>query len=229
MSEPMKDKMLFYESIAEEWDAKYNQDELGKRMRLVFRDLIHAEDVKGKRVLDAGAGTGHFSRVLAEWGADLTSLDMGEKLMAEIQKKCKTKPVVGSVLELPFPDRSFDAVVCTEVVEHTPDPKKAVQELCRVVAPGGVLALTTPNKVWQPAIAVATALKLRPYLGHENFTWFNDLAAWVPGAGLEIELHAGFNMLPHTIFCKPAFEFIDRIGPLHGCMINIAVRARRPR
>src|SRR5687767_2416445 len=133
-------KGMFYESFAREWDAHMNMPELEKRLRLVFGGLLEESDVRGKDVLDAGAGTGWFSRGLARWGGRVTSLDVGPELMDEVRKKCESRLVVGSVLELPFPDASFDAALCTEVIEHTTDPERAVSELCRVLRPGGVLA-----------------------------------------------------------------------------------------
>ena len=52
--------------------------------------------------------------------------------------------VVGSATDIPFPENSFDTVVSTEVLEHVPDPAKAIREMFRVVRPGGYVILTTP-------------------------------------------------------------------------------------
>jgi len=221
-------RAFFYESFAEEWDARMDRNEIEKRLRLVFSRLLRREDVRGKRVLDAGAGMGYFSRVLAEWGARLVALDMGPALLGKVRQKCAAQAVAGSALDLPFSDHSFDVVLCTEVIEHTTDPRRAVAELCRVSAPGCLLLLTTPNRLWRPAVVVATALRLRPYQGYENWVGYHQLAAWVGAAGMRVERQSGFNLLPHTFFCRPAFDFLDGIGFLHPLMINIALRARRP-
>ena len=53
--------------------------------------------------------------------------------------------VAGDVCALPFPDSSFDAAVCFEVIEHVADPAALVRELARVLRPGGTLAISTPN------------------------------------------------------------------------------------
>jgi SAM-dependent methyltransferase len=53
--------------------------------------------------------------------------------------------VVGSVLDLPFEDASFDGVMCTEVLEHVPDPSRALAEIRRVMRGGGLLYLTVPQ------------------------------------------------------------------------------------
>lgn len=231
MSERLPDddgKAFFYESFASEWDEQMDRHELGKRVRLAFGRLLREEDIRGKRVLDAGAGTGHFSKLLSERGAKLVSMDLGERLLARVREKCVTEVVVGSVLDLPFPAARFDLVFCTEVIEHTTDPGRAVAELSRVLAPGGRLVVTVPNRVWKPAVVVANALKLRPYKGHENWVGYGRLRAWIEAEGLQVESQEGFNLLPHTFFCRPAFDFLDRIALLHPFMINIAVVARRP-
>ncbi len=51
----------------------------------------------------------------------------------------------GSALQLPFRNASYDAVLCTEVLEHVPDPSRLLQEIARLLKPDGVLILTTPQ------------------------------------------------------------------------------------
>lgn len=221
-------KAFFYESFADEWDQRMARHELAKRLRLVFSRWLKEEDVRDRRVLDAGAGMGYFSRNLVRWGARVTAMDMGTALLGKVQEKCTVDAVVGSVLDLPFEDLSFDLVLCTEVIEHSTNPQRAVMELCRVTAAGGLLLLTTPNRLWRPALAVANALHLRPYQGYENWTGYRELANWVMAAGLRIEHQSGFNLLPHTFFCRCSFDVLDDITPLHPVMINTAIRARRP-
>ncbi|TPW19974.1 MAG: 2-polyprenyl-6-hydroxyphenyl methylase / 3-demethylubiquinone-9 3-methyltransferase [Elusimicrobia bacterium] len=222
------DKTRYFEGLAGTWDATLNQDEQGKRLRLAFGRLLAPESVRGRRVLDAGCGTGNFSQVLAGWGARLVSLDIGPSLAALARKKSGAPAVCADLMALPFPDGAFDLVFSTEAVEHTTEPRRAVDELARVVAPGGTLLLTTPNRLWRPAIVLATALGLRPYEGLENWVWPGDLERWLSEAGLKVEGRAGFNLLPHTVFCRPAFDWLDRLPGLRGLMINVWVRAVRP-
>ena len=51
---------------------------------------------------------------------------------------------MASAQELPFPDATFDKVVCTEVLEHVPDDKRALSEMVRVLKPGGLIAVSVP-------------------------------------------------------------------------------------
>ena len=219
--------MFFYESFADAWDSQMNQDELKKRLRLIFGQLLGESDVRGKRTLDAGAGTGHFSRALSQMGARLVSVDLGPALLGQVRRKTATQAVCASLIDLPFSSASFEDILCTEVIEHSSDPRAAVRELGRVTAPGGILALTVPNRFWRPAVVLANFLGVRPYEGHENWVSYPDLARWIAEAGFEIEKQSGFNLLPHTLFCRPSFEPLDRLSWLHPFMINIAVRARK--
>jgi ubiquinone/menaquinone biosynthesis C-methylase UbiE len=93
---------------------------------------------------------------------------LGEKLLAQVEKKCNSKRVVGSILEMPFPDAHFDIVVSSEVIEHTPNPEQAIKEIYRVLKPGGVMVLSTPNRFWIFSLRIAEIFKLRPYQGLEN-------------------------------------------------------------
>ncbi|MFA6317476.1 MAG: methyltransferase domain-containing protein [Elusimicrobiota bacterium] len=225
------DKSRFYESIAQDWDELMDKHELSKRLRLIFggeSPLLRAEDVAGLPVLDAGSGTGHFSKALMGLGGRLVSLDVGPGLLGVVRAKCPTRPVQGSLLNLPFSDKTFKAVLCTEVIEHTPDPRAAVKELCRVLAPGGVLVLTVPNKRLKFALAIADSLKLRPYGGLENWVGYSELQDWLKEEGVVVERRFGFNLLPHVFFCRPLFDRLDGLSLLHPLMVNIAVRCRKP-
>ena len=51
--------------------------------------------------------------------------------------------IVGDAQEMPFADATYSTILCTEVLEHIPDPQKAVDEMYRVLKPGGTLILTT--------------------------------------------------------------------------------------
>jgi ubiquinone/menaquinone biosynthesis C-methylase UbiE len=220
----------FYERFADEFDERMNRYEVTKRLRLVFDDALATENLSDRRFLDAGCGTGLFSRVAVDRGARVTSLDVGERLLAQVAKKTESERVVGDVANLPFPDADFDYVLCTEVIEHLIEPESAVIELARVLRPGGMLVLTTPNRVWYPAIRLATKLRLRPYDGIENWVQFGVLRGWLEREGVVLSQYRGFNAIP---FIHPALygpnDNLDRFGD--GApgrfMINIMAVGRK--
>ncbi len=132
-------KMFFYESIATSFDSLVNMYDTEKRVSVIFNELLPSK-IKGKKLLDAGCGTGWVSLEATKRGCLVTSLDLGPELLNEVKRKCETTRVIGSVLELPFPDNTFDLVVSTEVIEHVTSPTQAIKEMYRVLKPGGMLA-----------------------------------------------------------------------------------------
>ena len=103
----------------------------------------------GKKVLDAGCGTGYGSAVLAQRAASVTGLDIAPEAIAYARENYGASGalfVEGSCLAMPLPEAAFDLVVSFEVIEHLADWKAFLGECKRVLAPGGVLLLSTPNR-----------------------------------------------------------------------------------
>jgi ubiquinone/menaquinone biosynthesis C-methylase UbiE len=220
------DKMLFYNRFADQFDSKMNMYDTHRRLDVIFRELL-TEDIRDKHLLDAGSGTGWFSREAVLRGARVVSLDVGENLLAQVAKKCDSERIVGSVLDIPFPDESFDVIISTEVIEHTPDPKKAVQEMHRVLKKDGILILTVPNRIWHPAVIIANRLKLRPYEGYENWVGWFELRGWMKRTGFAIITMKGLHLFPFVFSMTNRFlSWVDSFGTSIGpVMLNICVKA----
>jgi ubiquinone/menaquinone biosynthesis C-methylase UbiE len=105
----------------------------------------HLGDLAGKRVLDAGCGKGRFARVLKEQEptCEIWGLDISEEMLRFVPEGIHTR--AGSMTELPFENGFFDAAYATESLEHAVEIEKAVSELCRVVKPGGRIAIIDKN------------------------------------------------------------------------------------
>jgi SAM-dependent methyltransferase len=225
------DRALFYERFAPVFDERMNRYEVEKRLRLIFDDALADLPLAGVDLLDAGCGTGLFSAEAVRRGAGVTSLDVGEQLLARVADKCDSRRVVGTVAALPFGDASFDVVICTEVIEHVENAAEGIAELVRVARPGGRIVLTTPNRVWQPAIWVATQLRLRPYEGMERWIAWRTLRARLVAAGAQVIAMRGFNAIP---FVHPAlYPLVDRLdrfgsGAWGRLMINMMAVATKP-
>jgi len=224
----MRDKRFFYDEFADTFDETMNRYDLAKRMRVIFKELL-PEDLQGKRLLDAGCGTGWFSREAARRGATVVSLDLGPRLLKHVQEKCNSANVAGDVLALPFKDDVFDVVISTEVIEHTVDPKGAIRSISRVLKTGGLFILTTPNRAWYFSVLLANALGLRRYAGYENWVGRRRLKEWLAECGCAIEAMKGFHLFPFIFsFTYPVLDYCDRFGAALGpSMLNVAVRARK--
>lgn len=103
----------------------------------------------GRRVLDAGCGTAYGTALLAAAGArEAVGVDRAADVVAAARGRvpADVRLVEGDLADLPFPDDSFDLVVCFEAIEHVDDPDRCLDELARVLAPGGLLAISSPNR-----------------------------------------------------------------------------------
>jgi len=111
-----------------------------------------ALDVRAKRILDLGCGDGEGSARLAKiTGANVVCADVSELAVAKCRDRgLEAHHVVLGESPLPFDTASFDLVYMTEVLEHLVDPDKAVDEVVRVLNPGGYLILSTPNLACLP-------------------------------------------------------------------------------
>ena len=112
----------------------------------------------GERVLDMGCGAGRHAFELYRRGADVVALDQNTSDLAEVAVMFEAMAAEGQVptgssaatvegdaLALPFDDGEFDRIIAAEILEHIPDDRTAMEELFRVLKPGGVLAVTVPR------------------------------------------------------------------------------------
>jgi SAM-dependent methyltransferase len=114
--------------------------------RTLFRRLLarHAGD-RDARVLDVGTSTGTNLRLLADMGyRDVTGLDMSPEAIRFCADKGLPPVREGSITAMPFADASFDVVLATDVVEHVDEDQRAVDEVARVLRPGGTALFTVP-------------------------------------------------------------------------------------
>jgi methionine biosynthesis protein MetW len=98
------------------------------------------------RCLDVGCGTGSsYARELGRRGATYLGVDVSETAVEAARAHGVDAEVIADAAQLPFPDQSFDLVLCVEVFEHLFAPDAAAREIQRVLKPGGRLVASTPN------------------------------------------------------------------------------------
>lgn len=107
---------------------------------------------KKGRVLDLGCGDGYLSSVLADQGWRVTALDLAVSRLAKIKSHHQgpgpldVSVICADLSALATASEFYDAVVASEVLEHIPVFRDALQEIYRVLVPGGIAVITVPHK-----------------------------------------------------------------------------------
>jgi ubiquinone/menaquinone biosynthesis C-methylase UbiE len=126
-------------------DEEHFPSSIDPRIYHVKLLIDHLGSLEGKRALDVGCGKGRFARIFQERypGAEIWGLDISEEMLKHVPAGIHTR--AGSMTALPFEDASFDAAYATESLEHAVEIDVAVGEICRVVKPGGRIAIIDKN------------------------------------------------------------------------------------
>ena len=137
----------YYESYWANGKNTFSGDKQGYAEN--FRRWMHAElnDLPPQSpILEVGCGDASFTKELARYSSDVTAIDISSAQIAENnQRFAGIKFLQHDVAEqFPFADATFEAIWCSEVLEHLFDPAFALREMHRIMKPGGRLLVTVP-------------------------------------------------------------------------------------
>lgn len=117
-----------------------------RRHEVVYTRL--ADRCTGRDVLEAGCGEGYGADVIADVAHRVIALDYDEATVAHVRTRYPRVDVRhGNLVALPLADGSVDVVVNFQVIEHLWDQPQFVTECLRVLRPGGLLLMSTPNRI----------------------------------------------------------------------------------
>jgi len=205
------DEIAKFEELASRWwdkESEFKPLHDINPLRVGFIDRY--AKLGGKRVLDIGCGGGILSESMAQRGAEVTGIDMGEAPLKVaklhgLESGIKVKYVRTTAEE--FAEQhpgEFDVVTCMEMLEHVPDPASVVLACRNLVKPGGQVFFSTinrnPKSYLFAILAAERLLKLVPAGTHDfnKFIQPAELAAWMRKAGLELNLTKGMTYNPLT-------------------------------
>ncbi len=188
----------------------------------------------GKKVLDLGCAGGFMAEAIARRGAKVTGIDPARHAIEAARGHARQEGLhiryeVGKGEALPYPDASFDAVVCVDVLEHVSDLQQVLNEVARVLEPGGLFLFDTINR--NPIARLATItmaenlLRLLPKGTHdpEMFIKPEELTEGLEKAGLVPGKMAGLG--PTGLTRRMDFKF----GVLPMKQVIYIGTARKPR
>ena len=179
----------------------------------LVRYRLAAQFAPGRRVLDVGSGEGYGTALIAAAGADsAVGIDLDEESVAHARARYGLTFQQGEATSLPFKDRSFDLLVCFEVIEHLDDDVAAVAEFRRVLAEDGLLMISTPNSA---EYLVENQFHKREY----SLDQFDALLAGHFEERLPLYQQ---NWLLSAVFDEPALSAVDESKRLELDVVKVA-------
>jgi len=103
-----------------------------RRAELILK-MVSSIARRGDLVLDVGCGDGYYLYHLHKMGYQSVGLDLSRKRVLRARERVKSSLIVGDAAKLPFKPEVFDVIICLEVLEHLPKPKKAVEEIHQIL------------------------------------------------------------------------------------------------
>ncbi|MBT6593231.1 bifunctional 2-polyprenyl-6-hydroxyphenol methylase/3-demethylubiquinol 3-O-methyltransferase UbiG [bacterium] len=187
--------------------------------------------VAEQKVLDVGCGGGILCEAMAQRGADVTGIDMGEAPLAvgklhkfESGVEVDYQKSTAEDFAQSHPEQ-FDIVTCLEMLEHVPDPGSVVRACAAMTKPGGTLFFSTinrnPKAYLLAIIGVEYVLRMLPKGTHEygKFIRPAELGQWIREAGLELDQMTGLTYNPITKTYRLTETDVD---------VNYMICARKP-
>jgi ubiquinone/menaquinone biosynthesis C-methylase UbiE len=139
-----------FDSLALDYVRGREQQFSFRSQKRIVMDMLAG--TKG-RLLEVGCGPAVMTPDLLAMGCEVQGIDMSQEMLRRAEQRMAGHPLekrcrfaLGDVERLQFPSGTFDAVVCMGVLEYLPRYGRALDEICRVLAPGGVAVLTLPNR-----------------------------------------------------------------------------------
>lgn len=170
----------------------------------------HAGGLEGKRIVDVGCGGGILSESMAEKGAQVTGIDMGEAPLSVARLHQIESGVEIDYRQMPAEELAeeeagtFDVVTCMEMLEHVPDPSSVIRACARLVRPGGHVIFSTlnrnPKSFLFAIVGAEYILNMLPKGTHEfsKFIRPSELTEWARHAGLDTQDLTGMSYNPFT-------------------------------
>lgn len=147
----MKEKTSTKENWENFWKEKQEIQEVYSNEDRIYLNLVQVADIKGKKILEVGAGSGRDSFQLAREMGVVYVLDYSPQALSIVKnlKLANDAPIhliQGDALQIPLPDASLDIVFHQGLMEHFKDPMPLLREHFRVLKPGGFLLVDVPQK-----------------------------------------------------------------------------------
>lgn len=208
----MHPAVTLHDRKAAEWDQLYALPSFRHRVAVIL-GLLEGSLNPGAAWLDAGCGSGFFTRQLASRGCAVTGLDASPAMIDAARRLTASGQfpfppqfeLVPTIEHLTAPAGTFAGILCSSLLEYLNDPAVTLREFARVLQPGGVLLLTVPNRtslarLTETAMFKATKILLpRPWPAYRSVSQHHyarqELTALLADTGFRAEAFDWFGAL----------------------------------
>ena len=144
---PLPEKVLIESAHSDSYYAPWLEDQRSKRIKMWEKRLrtLNRLSVNKGRLLDIGCAEGLFPEVAGKDGWDVTGTEISHFAAQYGKEKLGLNIIQGELIDMKFPDNTFDAVTMWHVLEHTRDPIAVLREIRRILKDNGVFILAIPN------------------------------------------------------------------------------------
>lgn len=196
--------------LAHEADMAY------RRRAEILLEYLELQD--GDRIIDLGCGMGFYLLALGKL-REQAQVGYDNDLHRLLQAKARNSKawiVNGRLEDIPISESGFDKVLLSEVLEHLPDDARALEEIHRILKPGGILSVSVPHVdypfLWDPIGRIRDNLGMKPLRsGPLVGIWTNHVRLYDPDALLDLLESAGFEvelLEEATHYCFPFSHFL---------------------
>jgi SAM-dependent methyltransferase len=193
-----------------------------RRMAMLQRVLEKHVPTGIERALDiggAGDKTGLSPFIRDTFKAHVYSVDLGDDVAAAKEAGIESRECNIDTEPIPYEDAWFDLVVFASVIEHLYNPHRALEEIARVLKPGGLLLVEAPN-------AVAFGRRLDALRGNNPFRWFNEYNAAKDKCYMEF-CSVFYTAEEVEALLAPDYEILERRYGLHTPRVGVAKKVLR--
>ncbi len=189
----------------------------------------------GARVIDVGCGDGRHIVEAAGRGCYAVGVDYDAVELRKARARAgehRVDFIVGDATRLPFRDTAFDAVICTETLEHLPDDGAAIAEIARLLTPGGTLLGAVPSHFTEMVYWRLSRGYSRTPGGHVRIYRPRAMAGLLRGAGMQIDDVRYVHFIDSVVWLRFCLtDFLRRKPPPateYEAAILLAVASERP-
>lgn len=234
----MKNNKTIYEESTQQYTAMLEEAWKRDKTRLfgyldnhykIIRENFSTKKVNELKMLDIGCGIGFGLLYFQKKGfKNLIGIEVNEHSLLIAKKNCpQAKIIKGDIYNLPFTDNEMDLVVMMEVIEHIDDANKAFDEVVRVLKPGGVLFLTTPNRMGLMGLSNGPLKFFVQGFWYKSFLRLLGLITCGPEHPKEYFAFEIGNLLKKRQFTKVIFPFYSYIPLFPAGKFYLIAKKRR--